>query len=290
MKKEILIALIVIVILSGFASAECEPSVVMLNQDPYPAVPGEYVKVVFQINGTETTDCESIYFDIVPEYPFSIESSDTREVILGGTYVSGYPSFVLKAYKLVVDENALDGDQKLKVSYGYVSDDGSRADLTKKFDVNVKDARTDFEVSIQDYDSATNTVTFGIINVGKYDIESLTLDVPEQDNIRMIGGNPAIIGSLSSNDDTTANVIAVPKVGELQVKLIYNDQNDVRRTVEKSVYFSQNLIENGKVVQQPKGVYYYLFWGLLVFLVLYMAYGYYQRRKVKSSKLALLRR
>jgi len=288
MKKEHLIsALVFTIILAGISSAACELGVTLINQDPYPATPGEYVKVLFQINGTETTECNEIYFDILPSYPFSVEESDTRTVIPGGTYITGYQPFMLKAYKLRVDNNALDGDNPIKVAYGFKTG-GTTTSYTKEFDINIKDARADFEVSVQSYDAVKNTITFGIINVGKYNAESLTLEIPEQDNISPKGNDIAIIGSLNSNDDTTANIEAVPKVGDITVKLNYNDQNNVRRTLEKKVYFSKRFIENAAQAAQPKGIYYYLFWGLLALLVLWMIYGYFQRKKAKNNRLALM--
>ena len=289
MRKE-MFALLVFLMTLGFASASCDIRVSLLNQDTYPAVPGEYVKVVLQVTGSETTDCRRFYIDAAPEYPFSIESQDTKTIVFGGNYLSGYSSYVLKAYKLIVDENALDGDQKLKIKYGFEGSDGSKGDLTKEFDINVQDTRTDFDVSLQDYDSATNTLTFGIINIGKYDVDSLTLEIPEQKYIKMKGGNPVIIGSLNSNDDTTANVVAVPKAGDITVKLNYNDQNDVRRSVEEVIYLPQSLIENGAAAKQPRGTYFYLFWLFVASLVFYAIYRYYKNKKEKSNKLALLKR
>ncbi|MEM4259345.1 MAG: hypothetical protein QXS38_01100 [Candidatus Pacearchaeota archaeon] len=289
MKKVIFVLILFMVILSAFASASCEISISMLNQDPYPAVPGDYVKVVFQIAGSETTDCRSFYFDVKPEYPFSVESNDTRMVLLGGNYIRGYSSMVLKAYKLIVDKNALDGDQKLKVSYGYEGSDGATGKLTKEFDVKVEDSRTDFDVSVQEYNAATNTITFGIINIGKKNVESLTLEIPEQKNIYVKGTNKVIIGSLNSNDDTTANIEAIPKEGEIMVRLSYNDQINVRRTVEKEVTFSKRYLESIKNSSPGKSSYYYLFWGLIILIVAYFIYGYFKRRKSNDKKLQLLR-
>lgn len=288
MKKEHLIsALLFTIMLSGIASAVCALNVNMINQDPYPATPGESVEVVFQINGTETTECNEVSFDIIPEHPFSVEESDTRTVIAGGTYILGYQSFLLKAYKLRVDENALDGDSRIRVAYGSKTGSTS-AEYTKDFYINIKDSRSDFDVSVQDYDATKNTITFGIINIGKYDAESLTLEFSEQENLDVIGGNTIIIGSLNSNDDTTATLEAIPKAGNVKLKLSYNDQNDVRRTIDKEVYIPQRLITNGAAAVQPKGIYYYLFWGLVIIVILWMIWGYFQRRKAKNNRLALL--
>lgn len=288
MKKEWLLILLSVLFVSSFVSAECDIGVTLLNQDPYPATPGEYVKVVFQITGAETQECNDVFLDVVPEYPFSVEDSETRLVVPGGTYLTGFESFILKGYKLRVAENALDGDNKLKVSYGFVS--GGTNTYTKEFDINVEDSRTDFDVSVQGYDAAKNAVTFGIINIGKYDAESLTLEVPEQDNLVTKGSTVAIIGSLNSNDDTTASIEAVPKAGEVLVKLSYNDKNNVRRTVEKTAYISKSLIDNGAATAQPRGAYFYLFWGLVIFLVIYMIYRYRKNKKDKANKLAMMKR
>ena len=281
MKKE-LIALIFLVMSIGIVSAGCDIRVNLLNQDPYPAIPGDYVKVVFQITGSGTTDCREFYFDVAPEYPFSVESGDTKTVTFGGNYIRGYDSYVLKAYKLIVDKNALDGDQKLKVKYGFVGSDNSRGDLIKEFDINVQDTLTDFDVSIQNYDANKKIITFGIVNIGKKDVESLTLEVLEQENLKLIRANKAIVGGLNSNDDTSASIEASPKEGEIEVILSYNDEANVRRTISKVVYFDSRYLVNGSG-NVSKGTYYYLFWGLVLVLVLYQIYRYYNKKKTKNN-------
>jgi hypothetical protein len=287
MKKGVLISVFLIVLLAGVVSATCDLSVNLLNQDPYPATPGDYVKVVFQMNGTQTTDCDKVFLDVVPKYPFSLDSSDSKVVVTGGNFINNYATYILVAYKLRVDKNAVDGDNKLTVNYGM--EGKTSATLTKDFNINIKDARTDFEVSVQSYDAAKNTVTFGVINVGKYDAESLTLEIPAQENIKPKGSNIAIVGSLNSNDDTTASIEATPKAGEITLNLSYNDQNNVRRTLEKKVYFTSNFIENG-IVPTTRDKFFYMFWVLLAVFVLYLVWGWYQRRKARNSKLNQIRR
>lgn len=288
MKREIIFGVFFALMALGLASASCDLGVTLLNQDPYPAVPGEYVKVVFQINGTETTECNQVFFDIAPIYPFSVEESNTRLVIPGGTYITGYESFVLKSYKLRVDKDALDGDNAIKVNYGSQSG-GSTNSYSKDLYINVQDARTDFDLTIQDYDAVKSTITFGIINIGKYDVESLTLETPEQENLKLKGSPISIIGSLNSNDDTTASIEAVPQVGKIKVILNYNDQNNVRRTVEKEVSFTSNFITNG-TVKTTRDKYFYLFWMIVVVLVIYMIYRYRKNKNAKNGKLAALKR
>jgi hypothetical protein len=287
MKKGALISVFLIVLLAGVVSATCDLSVNLLNQDPYPAMPDDYVKVVFQINGTQNTECEKVFLDVVPEYPFSLDSEDSKIMVTGGNFINNYASYILVAYKLRVDKNAVDGDNKLKVKYGM--EGKTSATYTKDFDINIKDARTDFEVSVQDYDAAKNTLTFGVINIGKYDAESLTLEIPAQDNIKLKGASSVIMGSLNSNDDTTVSIEAVPKAGEITLKLSYNDQNDVRRSVEKKVYFTNNFLENGTVAP-ARDKFFYMFWVLLVVFVIKAIWNWRQRQKAKNNKLNQIRR
>jgi len=285
MKKSVLVLAIFLFVVP-LISASCELSVQMLNQDPYPAVPGEYVKVVFQMNGTNEPDCGQVFMEVVPAFPFSVESDSTRMTVSSGTYLTGYDSFILNGYKLAVDDSALDGTNKLKLNYGI----RSLSTLSKEFDIEVENPMTDFDVSIQDYDAATDTLTLGIVNIGEKDVEALTIEVLNQDNAYVKGTNKIIIGSLSSNDDTTANLELVPKEGEITVRIEYNDQTNTRRTLEKKVYFTKGFIESIKNVPQTKGSYYYLFWLVIVILVIYFVYGFYRKKNNNANKKLLLLR
>jgi len=284
MKKSVLV-LAIILFIAPLISAACELSVQVINQDPYPAVPGEYVKVVFQMDGTADPNCGKAFMEIVPTFPFSIEQDATKMTVSSGTYLTGYESFILKGYKLLVDKSAVDGPNKIKLNYGI----SSSSILSKEFDIEVDNPMTEFDVSIQDYDAATNTITFGIVNIGEKDVEALTIEVLNQDNAYVKGTNKVIIGSLSSNDDTTANLELVPKEGEITVRIEYNDQTHTRRTVEKKVYFTKGFIESIKNVPQAKGGYYYLFWLVIIILVVYFVYRFFKKKNSSNKKLLLLR-
>ena len=277
-----------IIIFAGLASAVCDVSVKLLNQDPYPAVPGEYVKVVFQVDGTENSDCGKVFFDIIPSYPFSLEANSSK-VVESSTYILGYPSFWLAGYKLRVDKDALDGENNITVKYSTMSNPNSYT--FEDFNINVEEARTDFDVILQDYSSITNTITFAIVNIGKKNAEALTLELPGQANIKALASSKVVIGSLNANDDTTATIKAMPLgEGEVNVRLSYNDANGVRREIDKKVFFTQALINKDNAQATPKGNYYYLFWAIVVIAIAYFGYGYYQKRKAKNNKIALMKR
>ncbi|MEK6850524.1 MAG: hypothetical protein AABX85_03040 [Nanoarchaeota archaeon] len=60
--------------LTNFVHAEsCSPTVTLLNQDPYPVIPGEYVKLVFQIEGLANSECGKVYFELIEDYPMKFD-------------------------------------------------------------------------------------------------------------------------------------------------------------------------------------------------------------------------
>jgi len=289
MKREAITGLFLILMSIGFAAGVmCNLNVALINQDPYPAVPGDYVKVVFQINGTENPECKQVFFDIIQEYPFSLDANASKVLMQGGNYVNGYSSYWLAAYKVRVDENALDGDNKIKVKYGDINLQNVNT-LEKDFYINVEETRTDFDVIVQDYAPSTNTITFAIVNIGKKNAEALTIEVPEQGNVKLVGNNKIVIGSLNKNDDTTTNIVAMPRgAGEFLVRLSYNDENGVRRVIDKNVSISDAMLHKQEATTTARGTYFYLFWIAFVLLIVYYAYGYYARRKVQNNKAFLL--
>ena len=72
MKKGILLsAFAFLFVLSFVSAAGCDMAISLINQDPYPAIPGEYVKLVFELSGVGSPNCQGSVFEIAPEYPFS---------------------------------------------------------------------------------------------------------------------------------------------------------------------------------------------------------------------------
>ena len=70
----LLFALLVMSLALPCVSADlCNPAVSLINQDPYPAVPGEYVKLLFQISGVSNPECASTSVELKPSYPFSLD-------------------------------------------------------------------------------------------------------------------------------------------------------------------------------------------------------------------------
>jgi hypothetical protein len=282
MKKSILLLVAMTLVLSAsFISATCTLTPQLINQDPYPAVPGDYVKLVFQVAGMQNPDCNQVTFQLSPNYPISFDPGVSPYTVLnGGTYVNNYNSFVMVPYTVRVDPSAVDGNSTLEFDYR-ANGAGNNAVATY-FNLNVQNVKSSFQVFVKGYDYSTNDLTLEILNVGKNDVESLTVTFPQkEDNISVSGPNTYIVGSLSSNDFTTADFKVSPNSGNINMTLSYNDITGVRRSTTANVYFDPTVFAPSKSV--PVGLYIVIV--LVILLVLYLIL----RRRKKNKKKKLLR-
>jgi len=280
MKKDkalIFFSLLISIFLFGnLVSATCNLKISMLNQDPYPAIPGDYVKVVFQIDGLENSDCGEISFGIKEEYPISLDPNVTNPItIKSGTFQANYGSFYLAPYKLRLDENALDGENPIEVYHTK-----SLSDLTviTEFNLTVKDTRADFEIHIKDYNYVTRKLTFEILNIAESDIEALTIEVPKQDEIEIKGSNRMVVGDLDSNEYTTAEFEAIlpKKETKINLNIFYTDSINARRETQKVVNFDYSYFidRNSDKKSQP-------YW---LYILILAVVAWFVWRRIKKKK------
>jgi len=126
----------------------CDLDASIVNQDPFPAIPGELVKVVFQVDGTADPRCGTVTFQLIENFPFSLEpGTGPTQHIQASTYTSSdFPSFWLVPYNIVIDDAALDGENPIKVRY---EGRGVGAKI-EEFNITVENILADFEVSIKE--------------------------------------------------------------------------------------------------------------------------------------------
>jgi len=276
--KRVLI-LFVLVLFSFSVNAACNLEVTMINQDPYPAVPGDYVKLVFQVTGTNNPECRQVSIELLERYPISFDPGESSIVMVsGGTYERDYASYLIAPYKVRLDEDALDGENKIEVRYG--TGNLSEYYSLKSFNIEVEDTHADFEIYIKDYDPVTKTLTFEILNIAESDVEALTLEILPQDNIKIQGTKTKIVGDLDSNEYTTADFTAIPESGEIKVKISYSDAINKRRTLEKVVVFEPEYFT---LSEEGTGRAWYVY---LIYIVIAGAivYYFYNRRKKKNKR------
>ena len=284
MKKKLMFSIFVLslIIVLPLTSAVCNLKPTLINQDPYPAVPGELVKLIFQIDGVSDPSCGLVTFEVIEEYPFSVDPSSQKKFTLrSGTYVEGFESFLLANYKIRVDENALEGDTPISVIYSKSGD--NIESIEREFNIFIEDSQTDFEISVKGYSFVTNILIFEILNIGESDVEALTLEIPDQENIDIIGTNRVIVGGLESNEEEIADFEANIKRGEVNINIIYTDQIGVRRSLEKSIIFNPDNFkreESGNGFSSGNS----FLLGLIIPIVIFFIYRYYKKKKDKKKR------
>ena len=267
------------------AATSCTLDAKLINQDPYPAVPGDYVKVVFQVTGVDNPACGMVNFQLLPSYPFSLDPSQNASIsINSGTYVSDYQSALLVPYKLRISPDVISGDNEIKVSFAGNMQTGTSSYITKTFNIAVNKTSTDFELSVKDYDKTTNIITFDILNIGSSNVEALTVDAPVQNTLDVKGSRRDIVGSLDKNDDATFTYEATPKDGSISLVILYNDAVNQRHQIEKSVMFnSADFLGRVKDKKSYTGTI------VLVIIILAVIGIFLYRRRQKQKKVAELR-
>ncbi len=281
MKKGVLVVFALlgflsIVALASAASSTCNLDAVLVNQDPIHAVPGEYVKVVFQLNGIDNPACGTVNFALNPEYPFSLDPGvPASKTIQSGTFTSTYNSQATIPYSLRVDPNAIDNNYDISAKY---SSDTTGA-LEKHFNISVQDVRTNFDIYVTDYAASTRTITFDILNTGKYDVDALTVTLPKQNTIDVKGGSTDVIGTLDASQDTTFTYEATPSAGNITAVISYNDQNGVRREITKEIAYDPSYFTGRVRDIKTTSTSTYVFAVIAIIIVIWLVRKFFFKKK-----------
>lgn len=135
----ILMFMVIATAFSGVKAAAFEygyVSITLLNQDPDPAEPGEYVELRWKVVKRGTLTVDNIMFELQPDYPFSFDQSDqARKKLDAWRGIDEDEEFFTLYYKLRVDSEALEDTYKMKLRYSYDDEIWE----TRDFDVRVGD-------------------------------------------------------------------------------------------------------------------------------------------------------
>lgn len=278
MKKGVLLVLVLLASLSYVVAEPCELGVTLVNQDPYPAQPNNYVELVFQVSGVENPECRGITFEVLENFPFDIDG-EAKKILSGSTYTRDYKTEWIIPYRIFIDKDAVDEDEEIEVLY---SSDLSSTVVSKKIPIKIEDSIADFEVHVSDYSHKDEEITFEILNIADVDVEAVTIDVAKQDTIQIKGSHRNIIGDIDSNEYTTASFEAVPKDGEINLEISYTDQVGVRRSIQKTLVFDSSYFENADEGDKtPLSTY------LLVILIVAIVIWFFaKKRKAKKTRLS----
>jgi hypothetical protein len=116
---------LILALLSAYTTAISDKSskiqdiaVTLINQEPDPANPGGYVDVRFKFDNNGSGSANNVEVEILLEYPFSLLPDDNAVRNIGTlqSRQKGDVGVIVK-YRLLVDKNAVEGKNELKVRY-----------------------------------------------------------------------------------------------------------------------------------------------------------------------------
>ena len=292
----------------------CKPVIKILNQDPAYAIPGTYVKVLFEVSGLGT-DCNGFAVKLSPEYPFSLDSGyDPVQTLAESPDVRDYNNNWDIPYKIRVADDALEGDYELKLLYRMGNNKDFDSSYTEAdFNISVTDSQTEFSIVVQDI-SGTQ-VSIGLVNIGRNTANSLIVGIPSQENFKATGITEQIVGNLAAGDYTIVSfdissinsMDAINSAGRprsnvssgnnpqlLKIKLDYTDGIGKRRSVIKEIQLTSlpkgnftaggngRIGPNGSNTSSAISVWWYVV-GIIVLIIIGAGIykGYYRKLFVK---------
>ncbi len=244
------IAILSVLNLVSAQTNPCILSISLVNQDPSPTIPDSYVNILFQVSGVNNPNCYGARFQLIPSYPFSLDTNDALRTLDGNTWVSGYKNDWMVPYKVRVDKDALDGISEIEVAYAPGTWDASSF-IYKKFNITIKDSRTNFDAVIQEVSSSD--VSIAIANAGKNTANSVVVRIPEQEYFRATGTDGQMVGNLVSGDYTLVSfsISAIGTQGAYQRRANNSNQNLTQpptqtqqaNNLKFDIYYTDNLGE-----------------------------------------------
>jgi hypothetical protein len=142
MKKNNMIwimGLFLILMLVPNVLAETGLSVSVSKYEPYPATPGQTVKVWLLLQNTGDTDLKGVTVEAISQSPFTPYNQDSVKTI----DILGAHKDYLIDFNLKVDDNAVEGYNNLKIKYGYIG--GTIQEKNVELYVQTRDATLTIE-------------------------------------------------------------------------------------------------------------------------------------------------
>jgi len=269
-QKQILIlsaVFILVIMLASFnlaADSSCKPKISLVNQDPTPADPNSYVKVVFEVSGL--LDCDGFAVKLDPKYPFSIDPDvNPVQTIDKFSYLPNYKSTWTVPYKIRVAQDAFEGEYQLGMLYHVgTNQEFGASEGRAEFNISITDTQTDFDVVVQGV--SNNQVSLGVVNTGKNTANSLVVGIPKQDSFRTTSSSEQIVGNLAAGDYTIVTFSITQTIARnmtqvrpqninfsasqnnqlLNVQLDYTDSIGKRRSIIKELEMD-NLLSLGNI-------------------------------------------
>ena len=138
MKRAILLMIILIATISAAISVTADEGILdidLVNQDPDPVEPGNYVDIRWKINNLGTDPLKDVQVELMPSYPFSLDPGEPTliDIPLLDGFQKGDAGYIVK-YKVRVDDDAVEGTNTIKLRYKT----GKNTWTVREDDINVQ--------------------------------------------------------------------------------------------------------------------------------------------------------
>lgn len=160
--KKIIMSLFVMLIMALAVNASYytfpvldKPELVVtyMSQDPDPVEPGGYVELKFKVENEGTEPAENVQVEILPEYPFTLDSGEDAVKSIGiiRGRQTGTDAFIVK-FRLKVDKDAVSGDNTIDVRYnsdktGWIKLEDNNVEVRSEYAIlAVNDVKSDPEM------------------------------------------------------------------------------------------------------------------------------------------------
>lgn len=183
----------------------------LLNQDPDPAQPGQYVELRFKVEKQGADTLKNVSFTLDAPYPFSFDPSDKPTKVFGD--MKGYTvddGYYILYYKLRVDSDALEDTYTVKLRE---SDNNGKMLITKEFDIRVNNDKPEFVLGtlVTSPKKLTGYTTDGELdveleNIGEMDAQNviMTVNLPKGFKETYGYSNRANLGTITAGASKTA--------------------------------------------------------------------------------------
>ena len=229
-------------------------SLTMLNQDPDPAGPGDYVELRWKVINSGNDEIEDLKFKLKEKYPLMFDGSDIPEKEVGTMIglTDQEEEYYTLHYKVRIAEDAIEDTYEMILSYEYKYK-GQKYTQTKKFDLRVDDDQEPrlFIGNINTEpiklmpDTEENKLNVDIINTGSGDAENMdvTLILPEGFEATYSYSDKTNIGNVAGGESKTSSFYIdldeelQPGSYKTELILRYNEENE-NEIIEKKLGFN----------------------------------------------------
>lgn len=186
----------------------------LLNQDPDPAEPGEYVELRWNIQKLGNDELKELSFEIMPEYPFTVDEGESKIKNVGDLIgFSDDNTYYTLYYRLRVDDNALEDTYDVTLKYSYIGEKGVN-NGEEEFEIRVGDKEMpNFVIGtiatsptklVGDTDEAE--LNIDIENIGDGDSENtkVELELPDGFKPSYSFSNREVLGTIPEESSKTA--------------------------------------------------------------------------------------